>query len=372
MKVLRITFLTVFAVSLHSLSAAISEAQTEWRVYSEPKRAIHFPDIPGYKTLRCDFHSHTVFSDGEVWPTVRVNEASREGLDAIAITDHIEYQPKKDDIPTNHNRSFEVATSLAKQKNLLMPRGTEITRDTPPGHFNAIFLKDVEPLDTKKLEDAAKAATEQGGFVFWNHPGWQGLEKGKWGEKQDLLYENKWLHGIEVCNGSRYYPEAHQWAIEKNLTMMGNSDIHSPSLDRDPTSDSHRTLTLVFAREKTLESVRDALGQGRTAVWCKNQLIGKKEYLEAMFQASVRVGRPYHAEKNTYWLEIENLSEIDFELEKVDGEGPQQIKLPANSTIQARIKTKQPMDQVVLSYTVKNFLIAPETYLPVSVTVRLK
>ncbi len=45
------------------------------------------PDIPGYKTLKCDFHLHTVFSDGDVWPTVRVTEAFRDGLDAIAITE---------------------------------------------------------------------------------------------------------------------------------------------------------------------------------------------------------------------------------------------------------------------------------------------
>ncbi len=65
---------------------------------------INFPDILGQKTLKCDLHMHTVFSDGSVWPTVRVDEALRLGLDAIAITDHIEYQPHKDDIPTNHNR----------------------------------------------------------------------------------------------------------------------------------------------------------------------------------------------------------------------------------------------------------------------------
>ncbi len=30
------------------------------------------PDIPGYKTLKADFHMHTVFSDGQVWPTMRL------------------------------------------------------------------------------------------------------------------------------------------------------------------------------------------------------------------------------------------------------------------------------------------------------------
>ena len=39
------------------------------------------PTLPGYITLKGDFHIHTVFSDGEVWPTFRVDEAAREGID---------------------------------------------------------------------------------------------------------------------------------------------------------------------------------------------------------------------------------------------------------------------------------------------------
>ena len=76
-------------------------------VFAGEQNQANFPDIPGFKTLKCDFHMHTVFSDGNVWPTVRVDEAVREGLDVIAITDHIEYQPHRLDVPTNHHRPFE-------------------------------------------------------------------------------------------------------------------------------------------------------------------------------------------------------------------------------------------------------------------------
>ena len=54
------------------------------------RNEISIPGIDGYQTLKCDFHIHTVFSDGSVWPNIRVEEAWREGLDAIAMTDHIE------------------------------------------------------------------------------------------------------------------------------------------------------------------------------------------------------------------------------------------------------------------------------------------
>lgn len=52
------------------------------------RNKINMPDVLGFKTLKCDFHSHTIFSDGDVWPSYRVEEAWRDGLDAIAITDH--------------------------------------------------------------------------------------------------------------------------------------------------------------------------------------------------------------------------------------------------------------------------------------------
>ena len=61
--------------------------------YTHTRDLIRVPDIPGYTTLKCDFHIHSAYSDGSVWPDVRVNEAWNEGLDAIAITEHIEYRP---------------------------------------------------------------------------------------------------------------------------------------------------------------------------------------------------------------------------------------------------------------------------------------
>ncbi len=102
---------------------------------AEVRHEIDFPDLEGYQTIACDMHMHTVFSDGQVWPPVRVVEAWRQGLDAISITDHIEYQPHKDDVATNHNRPYDLALETAKTRGVLLVKGAEITRDTPPGHF---------------------------------------------------------------------------------------------------------------------------------------------------------------------------------------------------------------------------------------------
>ncbi|HIA49919.1 MAG TPA: hypothetical protein EYN90_04960, partial [Acidobacteria bacterium] len=32
------------------------------------ERAIQFPDVPGFRTVVVDLHTHSVFSDGLVWP----------------------------------------------------------------------------------------------------------------------------------------------------------------------------------------------------------------------------------------------------------------------------------------------------------------
>ena len=48
-------------------------------------KTVDIPDIPGYKTLKCDFHIHTIYSDGNVTPDVRVLEAvvRRTGRDRL-------------------------------------------------------------------------------------------------------------------------------------------------------------------------------------------------------------------------------------------------------------------------------------------------
>jgi 3',5'-nucleoside bisphosphate phosphatase len=68
------------------------------------REIIRIPDIEGYQTLKCDFHTHTIFSDGHVSPVLRVNEAWSNGLDAIAITDHIEYHPFKEYVVADHKK----------------------------------------------------------------------------------------------------------------------------------------------------------------------------------------------------------------------------------------------------------------------------
>jgi hypothetical protein len=329
----------------------------------------YFPDAGGYRTLVCDFHTHTVFSDGQVWPTVRVEEAWREGLDAVALTDHIEHQPHKADIPTQHERPYELSLPKARDMNVLLIKGTEITKKTPPGHYNAVFVTAIDPIEDPNVLVSVQRAAEQGAFVFWDHHAWQGVKLGQWEPLQTTMVENKWLHGLEVANGDTYYPLAHQWCLDRNLTMLGNSDIHSPSLDAVYTPQTHRTLTLVLARQRTVESIHEALTAGRTVVWYGNQLIGRQEHVLPLYEASVTVGPAYHTQSGIAFFEIANRSFLDLEYERVGKSGPAKISVPARSTALVRAPLAEDGGSQNLPYLVKNILIAPDTGLPVTIPV---
>lgn len=336
---------------------------------------IPLPNLPGTQPMACDFHMHTVFSDGSVWPRVRVDEAWRLGLHAIAITDHVEYQPWKDDVRTdNLDRPYELALGLARENAVLLVRGAEITRDTPPGHFNAIFLKEVKPLqilrqvgkeDQAGLLEAFRIAAEQGAFIFWNHPGWQGPERGKWGPLQEELHTRGWLHGIEICNEATYYREAHEYALEKNLTLIGTSDIHGPDLNRKTTAEEHRTLTIAFVEEQSAEGLRAALLAGRTIVWYQDMVIGRQPILEALFPATVEVRPPHLRTQNRVYFILRNRSIFPVKLERRGKIGPGTINIPAEATVLVWVGTNQPKAPLELEYVVTNWWIAPDTGLPV-------
>ena len=89
----KISFL-IFIIVIYAFKGSNVQSQNLNRqVFKEmegknPRKMILVPEIDGYLTLKGDFHMHTVFSDGSVWPDTRVEEAWSDGLDAIAITDH--------------------------------------------------------------------------------------------------------------------------------------------------------------------------------------------------------------------------------------------------------------------------------------------
>lgn len=333
------------------------------------EHALTYPNIDGYVSLKTDLHIHTVFSDGNVWPTIRVQEALRENLDAISLTEHLEYQPHLDDIPhPDRNRSYDLALAEAKEHDLLIVHGSEITRSAPMGHNNAVFIKDANSLLTEKAEKSFSEAKKQNAFVFWNHPAWHAQNpKGNpiLSDFQKERIKKGELHGIEVINSVDYSEESLALALDQNLTIMGTSDIHG-LIDWDYTEKGHdRPITLVFAKEKSLESMQEALFAGRTVAIYNSLLIGKAEFLNPLLKASIKVNSAKYLNKTQVLeVQLENVSSspllFENQMEYSFYSSSPVFEIPGLSTYTLRIKTLEVKETIDLKLEAIGTFNAPK------------
>ena len=343
-------------------------AQQHSHMASSP---LSFPDVPGYLSLKADLHQHTVFSDGNVWPTIRVQEALMEGLDVISLTEHLEYQPHSADIPhPDRNRSYNLALAEAANHKLLIVHGSEITRSAPIGHSNAVFITDANPLLAKDSLTPFREAKKQGAYVFWNHPAWYAQSpKGTpvLSKFQQERIRDKELHGIEVINSLDYAEESLALALEHNLTIMGTSDIHGLIAWDYIEKGNHRPITLVFARERSLAAVKEALFAGRTVAVYNKLLVGRPEYLEPLLRACVKITKAAYV-PNTQVLEIvlENVSSSDLMFENqmpfTFYSSQPVFEIPARGTFTLRVKTLEAKEGIQLQLKALGAYTAPKVH----------
>ncbi len=335
------------------------------------RKIVNIPDIPGYVTLKCDFHLHTVFSDGSVWPANRVAEAYIYGLDAISITDHIEYLPHKDFIPTDHNAAWKISQGAAAEGNIILVHGAEITRSMPPGHLNALFITDATALDKDSVSDAIEEAIKQGAFIQWNHPGWRAQEPDGIPKMYPLhksYLEKKWIHGIEFFNDSEYYPPVLTFCMENNLAVMANSDKHGNiSEDYQKPEYPNRPMTLVFAKARTHDALKEALFAGRTLAYFKDIVAGKEEFAKPFFYQCISVAKPYYQNDRSLFFEITNRSDITFSLVNGPAEAPASLTLPANSVTRVVLSKKFTGP---LAYDVRNVMTGENSLLRIELNYR--
>ncbi|MBQ4914215.1 PHP domain-containing protein [Maribacter sp. MMG018] len=353
--------------SLFLLLSVTTYAQYHTHSSSRP---LSFPDILGYKSLKTDLHMHTVFSDGKVWPTIRVTEALRDNLDVISLTEHLEYQPHKEDIPhPNRNRSYEIALKEAKDHDLLIVHGSEITRSAPMGHNNAVFIADANKVLKDKAEDSFSEAKKQGAFVFWNHPAWYAQNpQGNpiLSDFQKERIKKGELHGIEVINTTDYAEESLALALENNLTIMGTSDIHG-LIDWDYTEKgNNRPITLVFAKEKNLSSLKEALFAGRTVAVYNDLLVGKEEFLLPLLKASITIENATYAGKsNVLEVNLTNITSSDLLFENASDytfyNSSPVFEIEAGTTKRLLVKTLDRKTSIDLKLKALGCFTAPKT-----------
>lgn len=264
-----------------------------------------------YEVLRGDFHMHTVYSDGTLSPADRVMEAWQYGYDVIAITDHRNFQ------------AYEKALPMAKALDILLLRGMETGLNGQEHLITLDFSADYEPRNPHQWAETEEQATvfyqdqwarlsAADGYVLYAHPHVGLREPMLWGISQGLL------GGIEVKNdvvgsgwntveshGTYWYPFAFDWAIEHNLTIFANSDVHGAR----PATE--QAVTLVLARDWSREGVMEALRGRRTVAYFNNMLCAHEWVLQLVMASLVDV-RLAEVEGDRTFLRLQNHGPIEL------------------------------------------------------------
>ncbi len=211
---------------------------------SRPPRRV-LPAEDGLSWLPCDFHAHTLHSDGELGIAEMAARAVEEGLDVLAVTDHN---------TVSHHPLLPRWSALYGVT--LLP-GQEVTTDR--GHANA--FGDVGHVDFRRPPSTwATAVRNRGGLLSINHP---------------LAADCAWHHPLndrpplaEIWHSSwtdRTWTGPLAWwtAWDLDTVPIGGSDFHrfdphGPALGRP--------VTWVAAESAEPPAILDALRAGRTAL----------------------------------------------------------------------------------------------------------
>lgn len=334
---------------------------------SRQRREVILPEVNGYTVYKADLHTHSIFSDGSVTPEFRVQEAWYDGLDVMAVTEHLEYRPYEqkminfldDLLPEGtkaHNTNFtgtgttdkngvksdlnypvRLAEAAARGYGLTIIPGIEITR-TPEtiGHYNALFTTDNNAIHDADPLQAFRNAHAQGALVMHNHPGWR-RKNLDISELEQKAYDAKLIDGIEVMNSSEFYPRAITRALKDGFFMASNTDIHGSTVEEYyiPSDGLFRNMTLILAKDKSLPSLKEALKARRTLAYAYGSIAGEESLLKDLFKASVKTTVAYTNPSNgNRTVSLSNLSSFSYTI-RIGSGNP--INLKAFSTINTTV-----------------------------------
>ena len=350
------------------------------------------PAVDGLNCYTADLHVHSFYSDGEVSPAERVKEAWTDGLDIMALTDHIEtrrqerdmlkflkaYAPDKEKgfdpintrcsrgvhadergIVSDLNFSFELAKKAAKNyPELTLIKGTEISREPVHiGHYCALFTKDNNIIYSRDDAQAIRNAKKQGALITHNHPGWERTST-DYTEFEKKIYAEGLIDGIEISNSRNFYPEIVRRAVEKKLYMVSATDCHASTASMFAKKDFYRDMTLIFAKDKSEAELRKALLSQKTLGYCGGYIIGEESLLTKFFRASVTATCASKTKKG-YNLVLTNNTSFAYVLNN----NGTIIKLPAHSSVTATIASKKAV------FTVENMYHVDEKHPTIELTI---
>jgi hypothetical protein len=196
--------------------------------------------------LSVELHTHSALSyDGRDPVDLILSQAAAVGLDAVAVTDHDEI-----------DASLEAA-ELAPEYGLVGIPGMEVT--TAVGHVLAFGVEELVPAGLS-FDDTLDRIHEQDGIAVVPHP----FQKSRHGVAHKITRDQlASADAIEVYNSrlltGRANRRAERFAERRNLPMTAGSDAHISEM-------VGQAVTHVDAEEASVESILDAIADGRTSV----------------------------------------------------------------------------------------------------------
>jgi hypothetical protein len=131
---------------------------------------------------------------------------------------------------------------------------------------------------------------------------------------EKTAYGEGLIDGVEVMNGGMFFPGIIDRVREYNQFIAANTDVHKTTASDYRLTGADRPMTLILAKDKSLESLREALLQRRTIAFGFNTLCGSEELLRDFFHACVKVTRI-----NETSVLVTNMTSITFKLQQGKG-----------------------------------------------------
>ena len=310
-------------------------------------RKIDLPQVNGFNAYTADLHMHTIYSDAEVSPEMRVMEAYMEGVDILAITDHHPH-PRRDRGSNDMNIAYDCAAKAAKNLDIKIIRGFEITGSEPVGHINVLFTGDLNKyiLDGRfgpeECDRILEIARSEDAFITTNHPGWPDQNS----DLSDYIIghiQDGTIGAIEVFNSKEFYPLAIDHALRYKLAMFACTDSHYPTYMYFDQQNNHRDMTIIFAKDKSDEAIKEALRARRTLAWANNMVCGEEALLTEFLKASIQPVFVRELEGGKVHFRLFNSSSVPFYLSTEDN--TENIYLPAGGYAES-IRSKSSTENV--------------------------
>ncbi len=304
-------------------------------------------------------HIHTTPASGDAKIAVdaRVKEAWRDGLDVVAITDHmgVKVLPESgsatpENVKTKKGaraqKSVEGAEKAAPGLGLLVIPGIEITGSAATiGHYNALFTTNNKEIYDYDPIQNIRNARKQGALIMHNHPGWRRKDLAMI-DFERKVYDEKLIDGVELMNGISFYPAILDRAKEHKLFLTATTDIHGTSAELYRYNNHLRNMTIIFAKEFSLDAIREGLQARRTLAYSFGTLAGDEQLLKDFFKAAIKTKKlAENKKKKTQAVQLTNTTSLPFTI-KTTGNP---IMLPPLSSIIVNVKSGKPVNCTVLS-----------------------